>query len=523
MKVIAFHVQHDAGLAVAHDGVLELALELERLFEERYFASAWDTEIFRTQWRRAIEVAVRATGIERFDMAVTSWVMPSLRRILAELVSAERWVTVDHHRAHALHGIHDAPFRRALVMSFDGGGNDGTCNLFRAYDRALTHLRRVPLNLGTPYRLLATAMPEVTGRRPQPRAGHLSLAGKLMAYAALGRIREAWLGPVEDYYLNFQEPLQALYSLGEQLGLELEADAVAEDEARDLAATSQAVFEKLVLRILQEHLAEHDEGIVLTGGCALNVRANELVRRMFGRPVHVPPAPNDAGIATGALWSVEPPSAPPDVFAGPWLVMDVGEGELVRRGAVRTGVEAIASLLRRGAVIGVAHGRAELGPRALGHRSLLALPGSREVKERINARIKSREWYRPLAPAVAAARAGEFLLDAAPSPYMSFAVEMRPEALVRFPAAAHLDGTARAQIVAPETFLGRLLEALEQQGEPPIVLNTSFNTKGRPLLQRASAALDALDETHLDFAWIEGWLVPCDAATMQRFAGGVLP
>jgi carbamoyltransferase len=103
---------------------------------------------------------------------------------------------------------------------------------------------------------------------------------------------------------------------------------------------------------------------------------------------------------------------------------------------------------------------------------------------------------------------------------MSFAVEMRAEALAKCPAAAHLDGTARVQTVPSDTFLGRLLAALVQQGKPPIVLNTSFNTRGHPLLQRASAALEALAQTELDFAWIDGWLVPRDADTWRRFRGG---
>lgn len=520
MNVIAFHTQHDANLAIARDGVLELAIELERLFEERYFESARDPVMFREQWQRAIEAAVRFTGIERFDVAVTSWVMPSYRRILAELVQAERWVTVDHHRAHALHGMHDAPFNRALVVSMDGGGNDGTFNVFRAEQGALVHVARVPLNLGTPYRLLATAMPEVTGRRLQPRAGHLSLAGKVMAYAALGEARDAWLGAMEEYYRHYQEPIQALYTLGEQIGLALEPDALDERDARDLAATSQHVFEAIVLGVIREHLTDRDEGIVLTGGCALNVRANQLVRRVLGRPVHVPPAPNDGGIAVGALWSIMPPSERPRVFVGLPLELDVSESVLGQRGAVRADVDAIAALLCRGAVVGVAHGRAELGPRALGHRSLLALPGSLEVKDRINGRIKSREWYRPLAPAVAEAHAGAFVSDPSPSPYMSFAVEMSAEARARFPAAAHLDGTARVQTVPPDTLLGRLLAALVQKGMPPIVLNTSFNTRGRPLLQRSSAALEALAQTELDFAWIDGWVVPRDLDTWRRFRGG---
>ena len=339
-----------------------------------------------------------------------------------------------------------------------------------------------------------------------------------MAYAALGSAREAWIAALVEYYQHYQEPLQALYTLGERLGLELEPDALSAAAARDLAASSQRAFEILLQQVIREQLADDDEGLVLTGGCALNVSANEGIRRAIGVPVHVPPAPNDAGIAVGALWSVAPPTAPPGVFVGLPFAHDVGEEELRRRGAVRVELDAIAALLRRGAVVGVAFGRAELGPRALGHRSLLALPRSVEVKDRINARIKSREWYRPLAPAVAAWRAGDFLPDPSPSPYMSFAAPVYPETARQFPAAVHLDGTARVQTVARGTLLGRLLTLLEEQGQPPIVLNTSFNTRGRPLIQRASMALEALDETDLDFAWLEGLLVPRDHATLQRFS-----
>jgi carbamoyltransferase len=513
MKVIAFHVQHDAGVAVADSGKLLLALELERLFEERYFACEDDPEVFRSQWQRALAVVTDTTGIDRFDVAVTSWVMPSKRRLLEALVAAREWRTVDHHEAHALHGLHDAPFAYPLILSYDGGGNDGTFRVFRG-DRARSLLEpraRPRLNLGTPYRLLATAMPEVTGRKPQPRAGHLALAGKLMAYAALGAPRAEWVEPVREFYNHYQEPTQALYTLGERLALGVEPDSLIESDARALAATSQAVFESLLEEVVGEHLASTPDvdGVVLTGGCALNVVANERIRRRFGRPVHVPPAPNDAGIAVGALWSAEPPTEAPSPFVGLELVRDVSDAEFVARGGRRALAHDVAVLVEQGAIVGLATGRAELGPRALGHRSIVARPDRPDLRRRINSEIKSREWYRPVAPAVLAREAAR-LFEAPPhSPYMSFAVRVRDEARSLLAGAVHVDGTARVQLVDDGSgLLADLLEALERLGAPPCVLNTSFNVKGKPLLARARAALDALDTTALDFAWIDGWLVP---------------
>lgn len=442
-----------------------------------------------------------------------------------QLVRAAEWRTVPHHVAHALHGLCDAPFDAPFIVSFDGGGNDGTFRMFRGNRRlgTLEPVGRIALNLGTPYRLLGTTMPEVTGGRPQPRAGHLSLAGKLMAYAALASPRHDWIGHVTEYYVTYQEPNQALDSLGEALQLDLEADSLSPDNARALAATGQAAFERLLIGTIQQHIDVNTvDGLVLTGGCALNVVANERVRRLLRLPVHVPPAPNDAGIPVGALWSVHPPNSTTSPFMGPRLVCDVDEPSLRARGGRKACAADVARLLRRGAVVGIAEGRAEIGPRALGHRSIIAAPDRPDLRDRINARIKSREWYRPVAPAVLASEAHRFFEHVPPSPYMSFAASVRVEAKPALSGAVHLDGTARVQTVDNEaSTLGLVLVALRDMGAPACVLNTSFNIRSRPLLQRASAALEALDSTDLDFAWIDGWLVPRVRAVQLQFGEGL--
>jgi len=224
--------------------------------------------------------------------------------------------------------------------------------------------------------------------------------------------------------------------------------------------------------------------------------------------VHVPPAPNDAGIAVGALWSVKRPTEAPGTFRGLPLLWDVDHAALARRGARRCSPDGLAAVLARGAVVGVAHGRAEHGPRALGHRSILALAGDASIRDRINERIKSREWYRPVAPAVREGDAARFFGRACTAPSMSFAPALLADAARRYPAVSHVDGTARVQTVRPGQFLHTLLDALESQGVDPVLVNTSFNIRAQPLVHRASEALDALDQTALDFAWIEGWLVP---------------
>ena len=139
-----------------------------------------------------------------------------------------------------------------------------------------------------------------------------------------------------------------------------------------------------------------------------------------------------------------------------------------------------------GAIVGIAHGKAELGPRALGHRSIVARPDRTELRDRINRRIKSREWYRPVAPAILASAAARFLYHVPHSPYMSFAARVRDAAKAHLAGAVHVDGTARVQTVDdPNSLMGSLLVALADMGAAPCVLNTSFNIRSCPLDRKA--------------------------------------
>ena len=146
------------------------------------------------------------------------------------------------------------------------------------------------------------------------------------------------------------------------------------------------------------------QGIVITGGCALNVVLNMRVRRELGYPVYVPAAPNDGGLSIGAVWLAHPPAATaphqPLTFLGPplWDGAVLQERAALRQ-ARRVGVAELATLLAEGSIVAVVRGRSEVGPRALGHRSLLAVPGP-DAKRRLN-RLKVREWWRPVAPMVA--------------------------------------------------------------------------------------------------------------------------
>eukprot|EP01135_Chromosphaera_perkinsii_P011393 Nk52_evm38s2391 gene=Nk52_evmTU38s2391 len=631
MKVIGFHTLHDANVAVVEDGRVCVVLELERLFEKRYFCSDNKAASFELQWRQALakvenclRVSNQETGNEKkseenlmvFDVAVTSWVMPSQKVILQRLVQAKKWVHKDHHWCHAALAFYDSPFDSALIVSYDGGGNDGSFMIFegqkttrqvgngvmggandkedderKEQQKDLRLIKKVKLNLGTPYRQLAIAMPEVHQKKNKKkksaedekkrdeiveselstnmRFAPLALSGKVMGYAALGKIRPEWVEPVREYYLEFITPLQALFTLGERLGICLEPNAITDvNVARDLAATSQHVFESLLIekicdvvqwpsqdangiysggdcsswkkigkigektfigsqKLLEEECAfkargnvvnlPQLDGICLTGGCALNVNGNQKIVEVFRSRVHVPPAPGDCGIAVGACFLVDTPSrytsksqnlsyVGTNLFDLHRLPAYVQMLKKPRRSVKprKVSIEELAHfMVHDGAIIGVVRGRQEFGPRALGNRSIICFPNRAHTKGLINT-LKDREWFRPLCPSITEESWNRFFetLDGQ-SPYMSFAPMLRKEMSEKFPAIAHLDGSARVQTVSKESnqWYHALLRCIGREAGDlgyEICLNTSFNVNGKPILNTIADALDILDTPFKD-------------------------
>ena len=514
MKVIAFHTLHDANVSIVIDGEVHVVLELERLFKTRYFCSASKPIHFEQQWKRAIRTALLQAKLKHdiiFDVAVTSWVMPQQIKILKSLINAHTWIHKDHHWCHASLALYDSPFTHPLVVSYDGGGNDGSFLIFKTVDNELNLIEKVKLNLGTPYRQIATAMPEVTRSKQKQddlmssymRFAPLALSGKVMGYAALGKVRKDWIPSLIEYYTDFINPLQALFTLGERLGIGMEPNSLEDETARDLAATSQKVFEDLLIERVGDALCGVDaDGICLTGGCALNVNANQRIVKMFGKPVHVPPSPGDCGIGLGACFLVDNPRKYNGgvyqqnlAYVGLALI-DHSRLEKLERPCRRVTVDEVARLLvEEHAVIGVARGRQEFGPRALGNRSIICYPNQKFLKDQLNI-LKGREWFRPLCPSITEESCDVFFGEKINSPYMSFAPPLLDEPREKFPAIAHLDGTARVQTVARESneWYHSLLKAIGKFEQYEICLNTSFNVKGEPILNSIETALEILDQ-----------------------------
>ncbi|MEW2372006.1 carbamoyltransferase C-terminal domain-containing protein [Streptomyces sp. NPDC006656] len=278
----------------------------------------------------------------------------------------------------------------------------------------------------------------------------------------------------------------------------------------DTAASAQAVLEETLLDLARWlHGRTGDQVLTLAGGVALNCVANARLSREgpFSR-VWVQPAAGDAGTALGSALLVA--AADGDAVApmeGADLGREWSDAELagwLKSAAVPFDrpadiADTVAEALADNAVVAWFQGRSEYGPRALGHRSLLAHPGHAGNLERLND-VKGREQFRPVAPMVLAERAAEIFDGPLPSPYMLFVHDVRPGWAERIPAVVHVDGTARIQTVdeAREPLVARMLRSFEQRTGLPVVVNTSLNTAGRPMVDDPRDALECFGSTPVD-------------------------
>ena len=415
---------------------------------------------------------------------------------------ADRLSYVAHHVAHAASACVAAPDSSSAVLVLDGRGEAASHLGGRWRDGALDVLaaQRLPHSLGLLYE-------EVTAHLGFRRA---SDEYKVMALASYG--------DPDRFGAVFRNRVRATGDGGfhvDRIDLPAlvpprPAGATWTDVHADLAAALQVRLEEVVLDLARWlHARTGEAAITLAGGVALNCVANgRLAAEGPFEHVWVQPAAGDSGTALGsalALAARRGESCAPFTTAALGRGWDDDEVEAVLKAAEQPYdrpvdlAEEVAAALADGAVVGWFQGRSEYGPRALGHRSLLCDPRRPEHLGRMNA-IKGREEFRPVAPMVLAERAAEIFDGVHPSPYMLFVHRVRPDWVDRIPAVVHVDGTARIQSVddRDEPLVAALLRAFERRTGVPVVVNTSFNTAGRPMVDTPQEALECFGSGPID-------------------------
>ncbi len=444
-------------------------------------------------------------------------------------------LTFDHHLSHAASAYCFSGFDEAAVLTVDGAGEWATTTYSRAAGGRIEPFETVefPHSLGLLYSTITSYLGfavndgeyKVMGLAPYGAPRYLAELRRLVTSLDGGQLR------LDLLYFEFLRG-RRMYSpaLGELLGAppRQPGDPLLPLHL-DLARSLQVVLEEILLeKVRYLHSVTGSENLCLAGGVTLNCVANgRLLREGPFRRLFVPPAAGDSGGALGAaalahqtLTGEAPPCEQlPHACWGPeWasdrvapLLAATGLPFHDYRGREAALLEEVVDRLTRGKVVGWFHGRMEVGPRALGARSLLADPRDPGMRDRLNGLVKKRESFRPFAPSVLAARAGEhFDLDH-DSPFMLETCAVRSP--LDLPAVTHVDGSARPQTVDPAVAprYAALLAAFERRTGCPLLVNTSFNVMGEPIVCAPVDALISLGSSGIDALVLEDFLIDRDA------------
>ncbi|GHE72828.1 carbamoyltransferase [Streptomyces spiralis] len=528
---------HDPAAALVVDGRTVAAAEEERFSRRKHGKrpvpfSAWELPELSARW------CLEHAGVRPGELdAVTYSFDPALARPAADMGLFDPWdplrleyarrapeflaealpgldpakvVFVPHHIAHAASAGPASPHPDSAVLVLDGRGEAASHLAGRFHDDKLDTLA-------------AQALPDSLGLLYEELTDHLGFLRssdeyKVMALASYGKPR---------FLPRLRTHVHASGDGGFRAhGVDWSALAPPRaphqpwtQEHADLAASCQAVLEEVLLELVHWlHREAGGDALTMAGGVALNCVANaKIAAKGPYRNVWVQPAAGDAGTALGgALYLAASEGDVPAPMPGADLGRSWSDEELrgwLERAAVpyeRPGdiAEAVAEELARDGIVAWFQGRSEYGPRALGHRSLLAHPGRAENLERLN-RVKGREEFRPVAPMVLAERAHELFRGTLPSPYMLFVHDVHRDWRDHVPAVVHVDGTARIQTVdeRQEPLVARMLRGFERRTGLPVVVNTSLNTAGRPMVDDPRDALECFGSAPVDLLAIGPYAV----------------
>jgi carbamoyltransferase len=463
-------------------------------------------------------------------------------------------VRVRHHLAHAASAYYLSGFDEAIVLVADGMGEEESTSILTGCGNHLRVVRSYPISssLGILYSVVThylgflPGMDEykVMGLAPYGDRGRFGdLAENLVSLGGNGQLMVPALS--RDRSPTERETHQGvLNALEELFGPARDPEAPIEQRHMDVAATLQDCLERSLQHVLEEASRQlNSANLCLAGGVALNCTANGLILGS-GRfdDIFVQPAAGDDGTALGAaLWQLHQhvPVAPVRMSMPYWgdsfsdeqaieAVRGLGSGHEVVQLDDDELATAVAELIAAGSVVAWFQGRMEFGPRALGNRSILADPTRPDMRAHLNAVVKQREEFRPFAPAVLAEEAGKYF-EITPGTerifeHMLVVANVREEYRSRLPAITHVDGSARLQVVQRDSapLFWELISRLGGRLGMPIVLNTSFNLRGQPIVRGPDEAVATYARSALDALALGRWLAirtPRTAASSMGTAG----
>lgn len=442
----------------------------------------------------------------------------------------------NHHLSHAASTYYLSGFEDAAIVVIDGSGEDISTTIFQGRGDTITPLDEIPIpdSLGWYY----AAFTELLGFEPY------SDEGKLMGLAAFGHADPRWTEVVDKvlqchadgtYSVNPRYTLLGNHYYGSQLSDELVElcgilrgrNEELTDDHRNLAFAVQQGLEKAALGLVRRALERSgSKNLCLAGGVSLNCKMNGVLRRNSGcQAIFVQPAANDVGTALGAALLLSHQNGQPVRFRlehthyGPGFDNDEIKKALdICQQPYQTPEDITgeaAKLILQDKIVGWFQGRMEFGSRALGGRSILANPFIEKMDDKVNRQVKFREPWRPFCPSMAKGQEEIWLKDGEEAPFMIVAYDAKEEWISRLPSVVHVDGSVRPQTVSgtigpldrPENRYRALLDAIGKETGAGIVLNTSFNVRGEPIVCTPLDAIRCFAGTGIDALVIGDYLL----------------
>ena len=476
MRILGVNcLNHDAAISVIENGQIKFAAHSERYSRKKndmFLNDAIVEEALKhgvpdkiAYYERPFVKKARQAYAGQWSEVFNTQNLPG--KYLKKWFGNQKINYIDHHFSHAAAGYYTSPYDEAAIVVLDGIGEWDVLTVWHGKDRDIKKVFSIkyPNSLG----LFYSAMTQRVGLKPCEEE-----------YILMGM--SAWGDPkytknIKEDFFDEKSLFKLKYNLHKGVGSYRKDDNWSDF---DIAASTQELTEILLERIFLKvkSLLPQCENLVYMGGVALNCVANSKILPCVYDDVWIMPNPGDAGSSLGAAAALHGEFLQ---WSGPFLGTKIGHEYPVQ--------EVLQHLLTN-KIVGVANGRAEFGPRALGNRSLLADPRGDDIKDKVN-EIKKRQKFRPFAPAIMEEHASEYFdMPVTKIPYMQYiATCKQPE---NFPAICHIDGTSRVQTVSRDDNPGfySLLESFYNKTGCPMLLNTSLNIKGQPIVNNLKDAQD---------------------------------
>ena len=472
---------HDGAACIVKGGKILVAIECERLTKIK------KDDLTDSNLKETLDYVLEAVGMELEDIDYIAMGNAPENCVGNEVSVGENvcglgkdGFLIPHHLAHNAAAYYTSPFDNAISLSVDCSSgvpqfyheNSSIC---LAEGNKIKSIETPPISCGVYYQRVC----EYLGI-----GSPLHKVGTLMGLAPYGK-------PISNTYFDLEEDYEITNLIKEDFS-----------SAVEIAATSQKNLEERLLNLV-EKLPVNSENLCLSGGTFLNCPANSrILKESRFKKIHHFPGCGDSGIGIGAaLYAAHHLFDQPRYEYKPHEICYLGKEYEQKK---EIDYEYIAKRISEGAIVAWMNGRSEFGPRALGNRSLLADPRDQHNRDRLNHVIKQREWYRPFAPIVLEEYYQEWFDFDVPSPFMLYTARVKRP--LEIPAITHVDGSSRFQTVTEEgnIHIYKLIKEFEKITSVPILINTSLNGKGQPILETPEDGREFFNNVPVDMAVIHG-------------------